>query len=310
MLTLAQMQFYQENGYVVIPAVFSSDEIKTLSDSTEKLALEAKKFHVTNSEQQFEELRGTQVVLAHTKDNQVAIKRLVWAAAADPSLLKIGRDERVLKLAFSILQTDEADHLINQVHLKEPHDGVSFPWHQDEQNRRKFDPDWQDCGENGSFVQIIVAIDPCTTENGPLLVIPGSHHWGYLKFDAFLTNEQLDERFMSVRGLKVESAQVPLLMQPGDAVLMHPRLIHGSWPNESPVPRRVFLNGFSSPEANHRQYPGVGSAKRISLIDGSEIDLKMRASINALIESRSGLSKVKTPEPQSQPSLPLTTTFH
>lgn len=241
-------------------------------------------------------------------DQGIAIKRLVWAAAAAPALLQTGRDLRLLNMVAQILDDSEADHLINQIHYKEPHDGVSFPWHQDEQNRRKFDPQWIDCGENGSFVQVITAIDACSLENGPLLVIPGSHKWGYLEFGEFLNTEDLQARFMDLKHLHVSEVQVPLFMEPGDTVLMHPRLIHGSWPNESEESRRILINGFSSPGANHRQYPGIGSAKRISLINGNEIDLNLRASTRSLIELRKkndrGVLK------SSDEAVELTATFH
>lgn len=313
MLTREQLRFYEENGYVIIPHVFAQAEMEltVLSKTTERLAAEAKKFQVTQPENQFETLRGSQVVLANNKIGQVAIKRIVWAAAAAPDLLALGRDQRILSLASQILDSEEADHLINQVHLKEPHDGVSFPWHQDEQNRRLFDPEWDDCGKNGSFVQIIMAIDHCTEENGPLLVIPGSHKWGYLNFGKFLTTEELDTRFMKDHDTTTTHIQVPLIMNPGDVVLMHPRLIHGSWPNESQQSRRVFLNGFSSPGANHKQYPGVGSAKRISLLTGQEIDLQMRASTRALVEMRQReLQSGSGQQPLQQQTTRLTATFH
>jgi hypothetical protein len=52
---------------------------------------------------------------------------------------------------------------------------------------------------------------------------------------------------------------------------MHPLLIHGSWANKSAQSRRMFINGFSYPGANHSPYPGVGSTKRISLTTGLEV---------------------------------------
>ena len=184
-----------------------------------------------------------------------------------------------------ILDNTEADHIINQVHFKDPGDGVSFPWHQDELNRRFFDSEWEDCGKNGSYVAAITAIDPCTVENGAIFVIPGSHQYGYLNFEKFLSTEELQAHLMNNKQVDVANKiQEPLLMQPGDTVFMHPRLIHGSWPNTSNQSRRVLINGFSSPGANHRQYPGIGSTKRISLIDGKEIDMKFRVSVKALID--------------------------
>ncbi len=308
-LTTDQLHFYAENGYVVVPHIFSTTEIGELSGITAMLADEAKSFESKGVDNQFEGLRGSQVVLSVRPDQGIAIKRLVWAGAAAPDLLNRGRDSRLLDLVSQILEDTEADHLINQIHYKEPHDGVSFPWHQDEQNRRKFDPQWQDCGKNGSFVQVITAIDACNKDNGPLLVIPGSHKWGYLEFGEFLNTQDLQTRFMDQKQLKVADVQMPLFMQPGDTVLMHPRLIHGSWPNESNEFRRILINGFSSPGANNRQYPGTGSAKRISLINGNEIDLGLRTSAQVLIDLRTRNER-NTAKISDTAAVRLTATFH
>ena len=273
-LTKVELTSYEENGYLVMPKIFSKSEIDELSTVTASLA---------NKVKQFENLPGSQVVLTVRPNEDIAIKRIVWVAAAEPSLLKTGRDLRLLSIVAEILQDTEADHLINQIHYKEPHDGVSFPWHQDEQNRRLFDINWDDCGENGSFVQVITAIDTCSIHNGPLYVIPGSHKWGYLEFGKSLNTKDLQDGFLAPKGLQVTDIQCPLLMEPGDTVFMHPRLIHASFPNQSNVSRRILINGFSSPNANHRPYPGKGSAKRIYLTDGLEVDLNLRASIRELI---------------------------
>lgn len=311
-LTHEQLDFYMENGYVIIREVFSSSESRDLSLAIEKLVTEVKQFKSQGLEDQFEELRGSQIVLSVRPDAQgIAIKRLVWAAASSPFLLEKGRDLKLLQMVSQILDSTQADHLINQVHFKDPGDGVSFPWHQDEQNRRSFDSEWEDCGNNGSYVVAITAIDQCTVENGPLLVIPGSHKYGYLNFGTFLKTEDLQYLFMDSKKVNVADIQMQLFMEPGDTVLMHPRLIHCSWPNTSNQSRRVLINGFSSPGANHRQYPGVGSAKRISLIDGKEIALDIdkgfSVSVKALIAMN---TPVQHPPPTTALKDEMTSTSH
>ncbi len=97
---------------------------------------------------------------------------------------------------------------------------VSFasPWHQD----RAY---W------GGSVKLSfwIALDPCTEENGCLKVIPGSHrqfleHGKYElgKFENRIREELLaDQPVLSVE------------MQPGDALIFHDLLVHGSHPNRS-----------------------------------------------------------------------------
>lgn len=293
MLTDEQLKSYDENGYVILPALFNSKEVNTLADITNSLAKQLSNIALdSNEDTTFKDLRGAQAVLARHPNNpdQPAIKRLVWAAAAAPELLNFGRDERILKLVAQLFASSEADHLINQVHYKYPGDGVFFGWHQDEANRRKFDKEWQDCGPRGSFVQIITSIDPCVTDNGPLIVIPGSHKWGNLNLSGY-NAERLQQEHLDPRGLALADIQIPVLLAPGDTVLLHPQLLHSSEANQSLHSRRVLLNGFSYPGANHRNYPGRGSAQRINLLTGKTVDAASEQG-QALAVSTSALTRV------------------
>ena len=275
-LTPEQIAFYELNGYVIVRELFQQEEVNTIKNVASKIADETKQFSTASPGDTFNDLRGTSVVLTTNSKSDQVIKRIVWAAAADPKLLTFGRNKRILTPVSQLLGSEsealaEADHLINQIHYKTPGDEVAFPWHQDEQNRRFFDPEWEDINKKGSFVQTLAAIDNCTEDNGPLYVIPGSHRLGFLKFKGFLQSDELQTE-VATKGIDVKSTQVPLLMNAGDVVFMHPHLIHGSWPNNSNEPRRMFINGFSYPGANHKPYPGKGSAKRISLVTGKELD--------------------------------------
>ena len=117
-LTAERQNFYMKNGYVIIPNLFSARESQELSLETDKLVAEVKQFESNNSENQFENLRGSQVVLSLRPDAQgIAIKRIVWAADACPPLLDTGRDLKILKIVSQILDNTEADHIITQVHL-------------------------------------------------------------------------------------------------------------------------------------------------------------------------------------------------
>jgi ectoine hydroxylase-related dioxygenase (phytanoyl-CoA dioxygenase family) len=270
-LTTEQISAFWKEGYVTVPGLFSSDEVQRISMLANEIAADTQQFKAPTTGQTFEKLQGSQIVLSVNNSVQ-AINRVVWAAAAKPELLTYGRDNKILAPVSQLLESDSADHLINQLHYKMPGDGVSFPWHQDEQNRRRFDNDWQDINAKGSFVQTLMAIDPCNADNGPLNVIPGSHHWGYLEFGNFLQTDSLQSLLTSKNiSVDVNAAQIPILMSPGDVMFMHPLVVHGSWPNNSNQSRLMFINGFSYPGANQKPYPGDGSAKRISLKTGLEL---------------------------------------
>ena len=146
------------------------------------------------------------------------------------------------------------DQLICQAHFKLPADGVGFGWHQDSDHRRYGTDVWTDVNGRGSFVQTLMAVDVMNEENGPLMVVPGSGRTGhqYLKQNPAPLDALFDGR-----------AQ-PVLMEQGSVLLLGPYTVHGSKPNRSRQARRVFINGYASPGANRRVYPGEGAGRRVA----------------------------------------------
>lgn len=254
-LLKSQIDEYSAEGLLVIHEFFTKEEVKQVSQCADRLQKAAEVLSLQQTGQVMH--KGTQFVIDRNND-KMQIHRIVWAGAAEPQLLKLARQPKLLVPVAQILESDRADQLINQLHYKLPNDNVKFDWHQDVKNRRMLDPNWEDLNHKGSFVQTIIAIDPNTVENGGLYYVPKSHLHGDLFLDKITDAEEL-----KVVG-KLDEA-VPLNLNPGDIVFMHPYLVHGSEPNESAKPRRIFINGFSYPGANKQRYPGDGSSQSISL---------------------------------------------
>jgi ectoine hydroxylase-related dioxygenase (phytanoyl-CoA dioxygenase family) len=181
----------------------------------------------------------------------VRIERIVWCGAAEPELAALGRDGRLLRVAAQILDSPLMSQLINQAHFKLPGDELEFPWHQDSTHRR-YGQEWTDVNGRGSYVQTVVAVDDMTESNGPLEFLPGSCRWGHLG----LPEGQLPA------GADLEDV-VTVTMPAGSVALFGPYTFHRSQPNRSSEPRRAFVNGFASPEANRRVYPGCGTGSPV-----------------------------------------------
>lgn len=177
------------------------------------------------------------------------LHRVVWCGAAEPALAPWGADPRFVGLARELLGSDSVVQLIQQAHFKMPGDKVGFSWHQDASNRRYGTDLWTDVNGRGSFVQMALAVDAMRADNGPLRVLPGTHTRGFI---ADPETGALPE------DLPWETA-VDLELEPGDLAVFGPFLVHGSPPNRSQHPRRLFLQGYASPGANRRVYPGCGT---------------------------------------------------
>lgn len=233
---------------MVIPSLFDSACISLVSGQIDLLIDIAATLEETTT------ISGTDFILGETHNQAMRIDRIVGVGGCAPVLGQLGQDKRLTGIVRLLLETDELEQIINQVHLKLPGDDVAFDWHQDSLHRRFGTQAWHDVLGNGSFVQTIVAIDEVTKSNGPIKIIPGSHHHGHLEVD--------DNRRLSPSHVDTKNAKV-VTMRPGDALFMGPYTIHGSSLNRTRRPRRLFINGFCAKGANRRIYPHFGEGKSI-----------------------------------------------
>ena len=253
-LSSAEIHDFFEVGWVTLPGLFSLDEVKRMRDAFDRLEQRAARLSETGDS------HGAHFVLGQTADQQI-IKRVVWAGGCESELLQVGEDDRLLQPAAQLLGTTEVDQLLSQAHFKRPGDGVVFGWHQDIQHRDKGAGTWIDINGTGSFVQTLIVLDEMTPDSGPLMFIPGSAAWGRVDFgdhdyDGVGSTLKRPPQFR-------EQDAVTVLAQPGDTLLFGPYTAHASFENRSNAYRRVFINGYAAPGANHRRYPGTGSGRRL-----------------------------------------------
>lgn len=226
----------------------------------------------TNLEQLATELSGTGLhsgshFVLGEKDGQKVIKRVVWAGGSQPYLLATGSDPRLTLPCSQLLGSTSMDQLLSQAHFKRPDDGVIFGWHQDIQHRDKGGGTWVDVNGKGSFVQTLIVLDEMTVDSGPLLFIPGSSQWGRVDFGEH--NYDNAQRPSREPAQFHEEEAVTILAQPGDTLFFSPYTAHASFENTSAHYRRVFINGYASPGANHRVYPGEGAGRRLDVSTNS-----------------------------------------
>lgn len=250
LLSRRQIQEFDDQGYLVVPDVFSHREVEEMSAALDRLVRRARAISETTM------IEGSQFVVTGS-----VIHRVVWCGACEPTLSEYGKDRRLVSMASQLLESATLHQIINQCHFKLPGDGVDFEWHQDSRHRRYGTELWDDVGVRGSFVETATAIDPMTRENGPLRFIPGSHRAGHLETDP-VTKELPPDTFD-------EADAVTITMEPGSVALFGPYTIHSSPPNQSRHARRLFLNGFAHPEANRRVYPGEGSGRVVEAYQGA-----------------------------------------
>ena len=253
MLDEHQMEAFFSVGYVVCPDVFGAGEVDEMLRAFDRLESVARRLGRTQMHD------GSLFVLADPQRGndppEVSIQRIVWCGAAEPRLAEYGQDPRLVGMAAAVLGSRRMHQLINQAHFKLPGDGVEFPWHQDSTHRRYGGREWVDANGRGSYVQIVVALDDMTEENGPLQFVPGSCKLGHVEHvgdGGRLPDDAIDP-----------ASIVSITARAGSVVLFGPYTFHRSRANRSSRPRRAFINGFAYPGANSRVYPGRGAGRLV-----------------------------------------------
>lgn len=169
----------------------------------------------------------------------------------DPVLFEYALDPRLLEPVRDLIGR-ELMTISTNVFNKPPGIDGRHPLHQD---LRYFTLRPAD-----AIVGTWTAISPCTRETGCLAVIPGSHRQGLLGHGE-PDWEYLNYGFFSAKDVDLE-ARVHLEMQPGDTLLLHPLLLHGSGRNRSSGFRRAISTHYASIDCER----GTGPRKRAPVV--------------------------------------------
>jgi ectoine hydroxylase-related dioxygenase (phytanoyl-CoA dioxygenase family) len=260
-LSQADLRRFYDDGYLIVEGLFARHEVAALAAAAERLRALGREIAAGLAAAEGEvpgerklEHRGSQFVFggANGSSRSPRLLRVVWAGGCEPAFLAGGCDVRLTAIVGQLLGSSRADHLLNQLHAKYPHDGLEFEPHQDSEHRRYGTPEWRDVDGRGSYVQTVVAIDDSTPENGPLVFYPRSGRRGHL--DPALVRRRYGRR-----------PGVPALLAAGSAAFFGPYVVHRSAENRGTVPRRIAINGFALPGANSRPYFGAGTGVPIDL---------------------------------------------
>lgn len=211
-LTDEQVQTYQREGYLIVQENIFPDA-------------------------QFERLK------AHFEDQLDRLEPSVRPEAmdvphfTDPALFEWLLADEVLDLIEPILGPDIAlwsSHFI----CKPKGDGRRVPWHEDSAYwKGKLDP--------MEVCTVWVAIDPSTTANGCMYVVPSTHFNGFSDYEPVDRNQNVfaSEIKPSQRN---DALAKPCELQPNQATLHNAKLIHGSPANTSNIRRCGYTMRYMS----------------------------------------------------------------
>ena len=210
MLDTTQIDYFNEQGYVIVPGLLSGEETRLLSEISRLDGALASKMSLRKDAQ-----GGTaQLALTNTLSDTIYSAIVQAEKMARPMEAMLG---------------GEVYHYHHKVSAKKPFEGGAWEWHQDYGY-------WYNNGCLFPYMaSCYVAIDPATKENGCMQLIAGSQHMGRIEHGR--SGEQTGANMERVNAALERMELVYAEMNAGDALFFHSNTLHRSDQNRSPNPR-------------------------------------------------------------------------
>lgn len=224
---------FEREGWLLVPRLIDRATLDALLDATRELERVAARFERdTLVRRVFFQVQSASGRKGEPAIFPGALRKITSPSSGQPAFDRLRRDPKVLA-AIESCGLVAPQCLVDQVNLKLPSVGSGFPYHQDESFL--FGAALRRVQEFGG-INLVIALDPADAENGGFEVLGRTHKGGLVEatYDTSGTNA----------GLFDESHRVLAPLSPGDALLFHPRLAHGSGPNRSQRPRRLITLWF------------------------------------------------------------------
>tara|TARA_R110001592_G_scaffold188358_4_gene433541 strand:+ start:14437 stop:15264 length:828 start_codon:yes stop_codon:yes gene_type:complete len=162
----------------------------------------------------------------------------------DPNFSCIYNNATIKEICENYLSSDFVfNHLM--VNNKVEWIGPGVEWHQEIFNVDTYAPGGNKKPNNWkNFLQVYIALDPHTLENGCLKVVPKSHELGVLPCEDIVNDLLNHKRRIPYDTMVDVNKKYPLknvIMSPGDILFFNHKFIHGSASNTSDKPRRSIV---------------------------------------------------------------------
>ncbi len=219
MISDREIAFYRENGYLLVENVLDRSTRARMKEVIADLVAKAKGVVEHDNVYDLEPSHTPQAPRVRRIKKPHSVHPIFWEFAKSPALMEV---------CTRLLGPNVRLHG-SKLNMKDPKYGSPVEWHQD----WAFYPH-----TNDDLLAIGVMLDDVELENGPLMVLPGTHKGPVYDHHA-------DGRFCGA--IDPTSVKLPydkavaVTGKAGSASFHHVRLVHGSAQNTSSKPRQLLL---------------------------------------------------------------------
>ncbi|MBT3269157.1 hypothetical protein HN371_18580 [Candidatus Poribacteria bacterium] len=230
-MTAVQLEFFAENGYLILDAAFDADEVARMRADADAILELTLNSSVANGR------RSGRLDMRSRPDGVVVVRKIQPINDLSVCLTQVAADERLVGPLAALMGDDPVlmeEKLNYKQPLAGPVDGIearvmddSFPVHNDWAYYRA-----QDYPQG--ILSSAVSMDACTLDSGPIRVWPGTHR-EHIEHESMSNGLQVTEGSLDFDG------GVDVLAPPGSVMIFHALLVHNSRPNVSGRPRRLMI---------------------------------------------------------------------
>ena len=273
-LTETQIATFQDQGYLVLERHLSDDILASIRAEITRFEDEARGMTGSNDRLDLED--------THTPENP-RLRRIKLPHKISDVMRNLMYSDHILAPARDLIGPDLRLHT-TKLNMKSAGYGAAVEWHQD----YAFYPH-----TNDDILAIGVIIDDMESENGPLMVYPGSHKGP-------VHDHHVDGVFAGAfhpEAVGLNSADAVELKGPAGSIsIHHGRIVHGSSLNTSSRSRRILFYEMMAADA----FPIMGS---MTAWDGIEDYNTRMLCGEPTITPR--LKDIPIRIPQPQPDVPI-----
>ena len=227
MLNDAQRAAYERDGFIVVPEVFSPAEIDELRRVTDEFVRNAASVAANDEIYDLEDSHSAR---------EPRVRRLKAPHLIHPAYFRASRNDKVVAILKDLWGSVRFD--TGKLNMKSAGFGAPVEWHQD----WAFYPH-----TNDDLAAVGIMLDDVDSENGPMLVVPGSHKGPI--WDHHGPNRRFCGAIDPARCDIDLSRAVPCLGKAGSVTVHHVRAMHGSATNFSGRERRFLLFQYRAADA-------------------------------------------------------------
>jgi ectoine hydroxylase-related dioxygenase (phytanoyl-CoA dioxygenase family) len=212
---------YEKNGFIIIRKIIKKKQVKTIFSELDIIKLKAEK---TKNNQFFHK----------TKDGKINTLHNIQKFYKRGKLIDIANKGNIKKISNYLLG-DKAKIRNLEFFLKPKKTGMPSPFHQDNYY-------WNI--KDAKAVNVWIALSKSSKINGGLCYFKGSHNLGTINHTISYmkgSSQKIPDNIIK----SLNFSKIFPNLNPGDCIIHHPEIIHGSSHNRSNYDRSGFVISFT-----------------------------------------------------------------